>query len=108
MKIQIFFNEFKQEKNSYIQLIHKNNHLLIKIKNFNDIENDYSKQHLIIIKLQDRTNEENLNLKNENSFLKNKIQNLKNKKKNTNKKINEMENKFNWIYYNYYYCKDTQ
>ena len=46
---------------------------------------------MIIIKLQNRTNEENLNLTKENSFLKNKIKNLKNKKKNTNKKINEME-----------------
>ena len=88
------FNEFKQVKNSYIQLIHKNNNLLIKTKNFNDVENDYSKQHFIIIKLQDnldRTNEENLNLKNENSILKNKIKNLNNENKKTSKKINEME-----------------
>ena len=88
------FNEFNQLKNSYGQLIHKNNNLHIKTKNFNDVENDYSKQHFIILKLQDsleKITEENSNLKNENTSFKHKIQNLNNENKKVNKKIIELE-----------------
>ena len=88
------FNEFNQLKNSYGQLIHKNNNLFIKTKNFNDVENDYSKQHFIILKLQDsleKITEENSNLKNENASFKTKIQNLNNENKKVNKKIIELE-----------------
>jgi hypothetical protein len=88
------FNEFNQLKNSYGQLIHKNNNLYIKTKNFNDVENDYSKQHFIILKLQDsleKITEENSNLKNENASFKTKIQTLNNENKKVNKKIIELE-----------------
>ena len=90
----IILQELNKLKNLYNHQIKESDNLNIKKKTIKEIETNISKQHYIIMNLQEnltKSNEENSNLKNENSTLKSKYKRISNEYKENNEKIHKME-----------------
>ena len=90
----VILQEVNKLKSLYNHQIQENNNLNIKKKTVKEIETNISKQHYIIMNLQEnltKSNEENSNLKNENSTLKSKYKRISNEYKENNEKIHKME-----------------
>ena len=90
----IILQELNKLKNLYNHQIKESDNLNIKKKTIKEIETNISKQHYIIMNLQEnltKSNEENSNLKNENSTLKSKYKRISNECKENNEKIHKME-----------------
>ena len=90
----IILQELNKLKNLYNHQIKESDNLNIKKKTIKEIETNISKQHYIIMNLQEnltKSNEENSNLKNENSSLKSKYKRILNEHKENNEKVHKME-----------------
>ena len=90
----VILQELNKLKSLYNHQINENNNLNIKKKTVKEIETNISKQHFIIMNLQEnltKSNEENSNLKNENSSLKSKYKRILNEHKENNEKVHKME-----------------
>ena len=90
----VILQEVNKLKSLYNHQIQENNNLNIKKKTVKEIETNISKQHYIIMNLQEnltKSNEENSNLKNENSTLKSKYKRILNENKENNEKVHKME-----------------
>jgi len=90
----IILKELNKLKNLYNHQIKESDNLNIKKKTIKEIETNISKQHYIIMNLQEnltKSNEENSNLKNENSTLKSKYKRITKEYKENNEKIHKME-----------------